>query len=48
MAGHLSGAAEFLQKRAVENFGKCDAEYGRRLLEELNKYKQLKVKNYLF
>jgi len=44
MAGHLSGAADFLQKRAVENFSKCDPEYGRRLNEALNKHKKLKVK----
>lgn len=43
MAGHLSGAAEFIQQRAVANFTKCDAEYGRRLSEALNKDKKQKV-----
>lgn len=47
MAGHLSGAADFLQKRAVENFSKCDLEYGRRLNEALNKHKKLKEKSNL-
>ena len=44
MSGHLSGAADFIQQRAIENFSKCDPEYGRRLREALNKYKKLKVK----
>jgi len=39
MAGHLKDAQEFLQKRAVHNFSQCDPEYGRRLQEELDKFK---------
>lgn len=37
MSGHLSGAAEFLQERAVKNFSQCDADFGKRLKEALNK-----------
>jgi catalase len=33
---HLINAAEFIQQRAVENFSKCDEEYGRRLREALD------------
>ena len=40
IAGHLINAAEFIQQRAVENFGKCDEEYGRRLREALNRLRQ--------
>jgi catalase len=39
MSGHLIDAADFLQDRAVTNFGKCDADYGRRLREALNTLK---------
>lgn len=39
ISGHLVNAAEFIQQRAVENFSKCDPEYGRRLKEALNKLK---------
>jgi catalase len=39
MSGHLINAAEFLQLRAIENFSKCDQEYGRRLKEALDKLK---------
>ena len=39
LSSHLKDAAEFLQQRAVDNFTKCDPEYGRRLSEALNKYK---------
>ena len=39
MAGHLVNAQEFIQKRAVRNFGQCDAEYGRRLQEALTALK---------
>lgn len=43
MGDHLSGAAEFIQNRAVENFTKCDPDYGRRLREKLSKSGKLKV-----
>jgi len=36
ISGHLINAADFIQQRAVENFTKCDKEYGRRLQEALN------------
>jgi len=40
MAGHLQNAQDFIQDRAVKNFGQCDPEYGRRLREALDAYKQ--------
>jgi catalase len=40
IAAHLKNAQEFLQKRAVENFGKADPEYGSMLQEALNRYKK--------
>ncbi|XP_072025965.1 catalase-like isoform X2 [Amphiura filiformis] len=40
IAGHLKDAAEFIQKRAVKNFGECDAEFGKRLDEALQQFKQ--------
>ncbi|CAH1798535.1 unnamed protein product [Owenia fusiformis] len=43
IGAHLSGAQEFIQARAVKNFGQCDPEYGSRLQQELNKYKTQKV-----
>merc|ERR1712179_448849 len=43
MAGHLQGAQDFLQARAVKNFGQCDPEYERRLQEALDKYKNKTV-----
>jgi len=36
ISGHLIDAEEFIQQRAVNNFTKCDPEYGRRLQEALN------------
>jgi len=39
MSSHLIDAAEFIQERAVNNFTKCDPEYGRRLREALDKIK---------
>lgn len=42
MSGHMSAAAEFLQDRAVVNFTKCDADFGRRLREALNEIKSKK------
>ncbi|XP_070543216.1 catalase-like [Ptychodera flava] len=39
IAGHLKDAQEFIQKRAVHNFGQCDPEYGRRLSAALDAYK---------
>lgn len=38
MSGHLKDAAPFIQQRAVANFTKCDADYGRRLKEALDKH----------
>lgn len=43
MSGHLINAADFLQERAVKNFGKCDADYGRRLQQALNELKAKKL-----
>nr|UWM72185.1 catalase [Brachionus rotundiformis] len=37
ISGHLVNAAEFIQERAVSNFGKCHPEYGRRLKQALDK-----------
>ena len=37
IAGHLSNAASFIQQRAVENFTKCDPDYGKRLADALRK-----------
>ncbi|CAE1320055.1 katE [Acanthosepion pharaonis] len=42
IANHLIGAQEFLQKRAVHNFGQADPEYGQTLQEELDKLKRKK------
>ncbi|XP_071114796.1 catalase-like [Haliotis cracherodii] len=39
LAGHLINAQEFIQKRAVANFGKADPEFGRRLQAALNALK---------
>lgn len=39
MSGNLSNAAEFIQDRAVVNFSKCDADFGRRLRDALNEIK---------
>lgn len=36
ISSHLINAAEFIQDRAVSNFTKCDADYGRRLKEALD------------
>jgi len=40
IASHLCNAQEFIQQRAVRNFGSADPEYGRRLQERLNFYNQ--------
>ena len=40
MSGHLKDAQDFIQKRAVENFSKCDPEYGRRLQQALDEHKR--------
>ncbi len=42
ISGHLIDAAPFLQERAINMFTKCDADYGKRLREALNKLKNLK------
>jgi len=39
MSSHLIDAADFIQQRAVDNFSKCDTEYGRRLREALDRLK---------
>jgi len=39
IAGHIQGANETLQKRAVQNFSQADPDFGRRLQEELAKLK---------
>ncbi|KAK6169210.1 hypothetical protein SNE40_020305 [Patella caerulea] len=40
MSGHLKDAQEFIQKRAVDNYSKADADFGKRLQEALNGYKK--------
>lgn len=40
IAGHLKDAQEFIQKRAVHNFGLADPEYGRMLQEALDRHKK--------
>ncbi|XP_078000069.1 catalase-like isoform X1 [Glandiceps talaboti] len=40
IGGHLKDAQEFIQKRAVENFTKCDPEYGRRVAEAVKAAKK--------
>ncbi|XP_052807912.1 catalase-like isoform X1 [Mya arenaria] len=42
IAGHLIGAQEFIQKRAIGNFAKADPMYGRMIQEKIDK---LKAKN---
>lgn len=39
IADHLKDAQEFLQKRAVANFGQADPEYGALLQEALARHK---------
>lgn len=39
IAGHLKDAQEFIQQRAVHNFGQCDPEFGKRLQQALDAYK---------
>lgn len=38
IAGHLKDTLLFIQQRAVKNFSNVDAEFGRRLQEELSQY----------
>lgn len=42
IASHLCNAQEFLQDRAVKNFGSADADFGKRLQEQLKKYNKPK------
>merc|ERR1719419_1356233 len=44
MAGHLKNAQEFLQKRAVENWSQCSAEWGQRLQAALDQHKAVAAK----
>ena len=37
IAGHAKDAADFIQARVVENFGKADPEYGSRIAALLEK-----------
>jgi len=39
IAGHVCGASDFIQKRAIDNFSKVNPEFGRRLQEKLNQQK---------
>ena len=39
IAGHLQGASEFIQRRAVRNFFQADKEYGQRIADLLQQYK---------
>merc|ERR1712110_540467 len=43
IASHIIGAQEFLQERAVKQFGCADPEYGRMLRERINYYKNDKA-----
>jgi catalase len=42
IAGHLSGAQEFIQQRAIANFAACDAEYGRSIAAKIQALKKSK------
>ena len=44
IADHLGGASDFIQNRTIENFRKCDPEYGQRIFDFLNK----KVRFFVF
>lgn len=44
IAGHLVGAKDFIQERAVKNFAQADPDYGRRIKERLSKLKQERAK----
>ena len=39
MSGHLVNAQDFIQKRAIRNFGQADPEYGRQLSEAIERLK---------
>ena len=39
LAGHMVGAQDFIQQRAVANFAKADPALGKALTERLNKLK---------
>ncbi|XP_041452599.1 catalase-like [Lytechinus variegatus] len=39
MASHIKDAADYLQKRAIDQWGKCDPEWGRRLEAKIAEYK---------
>jgi len=39
IAKHLSGAAPFIQKRAISNFSKADPAYGKAIEEKIGKIK---------
>lgn len=43
MSGHLCNAADFIQDRAVNNYSKCDTDFGRRLRQALNEHKTAKL-----
>ena len=43
IASHLSGAQQFIQKRAVHNFTAADADYGRRIQQLLDNINQHKI-----
>lgn len=42
IAEHLVGAQEFIQKRAVGNFGKADPVFGRTIQEKMDKIRAKK------
>lgn len=44
IAGHLSGAAPFIQKRVIEQFSKVDPKYGKAIADKLQKIKASKPK----
>jgi len=46
IASHIVKAQEFLQERAVKQFGAADSEYGRMLKERINYYKKGKQENF--
>jgi len=42
IAGHLAGAAPFIQKRAIDNFSKVDPAYGKAIEEKIAKIRATK------
>jgi len=43
IAGHLKDAKEFIQKRAIANFSQVHPDYGRRIEEEIQKFRKARL-----